>query len=248
MKTHPLLAAAFSMGVLLASSAFALTPSDGYTALKVIQTSNPMFPLQLLTYRTGEARLAINVDDQGVLKETLVLGYTQKAFADAALAAVKTWRFEPARLNGQPVGAVAEFTFNFETKGAVISLTAQEAMETIFNDMRGNRRYEYGLALVRELDSVPTPISAVTPAYPLALSRDGAVGAVSIDFFIDETGAVRMPAVTRANDFRLADLAVAALQQWKFAAPTRRGDPVPVRVSQSFNFVANTASPARASR
>ena len=248
MKLQSLLAVVLSLGALAASSVFAATPIPGYTPLKITRADNPMYPQQALTSRTGEVRLALNVDDQGQLKDVLVLGYTRKPFADAAVAAVKDWRFQPAQLNGQPVGAVAEFTFHFETTGAVISLTAVEVMEEIFNNIRGNDTYTYGLTSVRDLDRTPVTATTTTPVYPVSLSRAGAVGKVNVDFYIDDTGAVRMPAVTLADDLRLADLAVDALRQWKFTVPTRRGEPVPVRVSQTFTFLASAEPAPKASR
>jgi TonB family protein len=59
---------------------------------------------------------------------------------------------------------------------------------------------------------------------------------VAIDFYIDETGTVRMPAVSIKDDSELTALAVMALRQWKFEPPTRNGRPVLVKATQVFNF------------
>jgi outer membrane biosynthesis protein TonB len=45
-----------------------------------------------------------------------------------------------------------------------------------------------------------------------------------------------MPAVLSADYDELASLAVAAIQQWKFEPPTRKGVPVMVRAKQVFHF------------
>jgi TonB family protein len=61
-------------------------------------------------------------------------------------------------------------------------------------------------------------------------------GTVIVDFFIDENGKLRMPAIQRADHDELASLAVAAMLQWKFEPPTRQGVPVLVRAKQVFHF------------
>jgi outer membrane biosynthesis protein TonB len=59
---------------------------------------------------------------------------------------------------------------------------------------------------------------------------------VSVDFFIDETGSVRMPAVSANDDVHLTALAIDALRQWKFEPPTHNGRPVLAKAVQVFNF------------
>ncbi len=38
----------------------------------------------------------------------------EPALADAAIAAVKSWRAKPAWMNGQPVEVISTVTFNFQ--------------------------------------------------------------------------------------------------------------------------------------
>jgi TonB family protein len=76
----------------------------------------------------------------------------------------------------------------------------------------------------------------VAPHYPSNLAERGVKGAVTIEFFIDETGAVRMAAASAQDDYTLTALAIDALSHWKFAPPTSRGKPVLVKASQVFNF------------
>jgi outer membrane biosynthesis protein TonB len=59
---------------------------------------------------------------------------------------------------------------------------------------------------------------------------------VTIEFFIDETGAVRLPAGVTTENKVLTALALDAVKQWKFTPPTTRGKGVLVKASQVFNF------------
>jgi periplasmic protein TonB len=80
----------------------------------------PNYPL--LSRRMGEAGitvLRVELDEQGHVAAARVA--TGSGFArldDAALAAVKSWRCNPAQRNGQPVRAVALQPFKFVLQGS----------------------------------------------------------------------------------------------------------------------------------
>jgi len=64
-------------------------------------------------------------------------------------------------------------------------------------------------------------------------------GKVSVEFYIDETGRVRMPSVDLETNEAYEDLsatAIAAVGQWQFEPPTVKGRPVLVVAHQDFTF------------
>jgi TonB family protein len=228
------------MGLLLPGWARAQLPSyySEWQSLKIIQTTEPLFPheVQQRGLKEGETRVVINVDPDGKLKEWLVVGYTMPEFATAAVVALKQWKFEPARWRGDSVGTVLELIFHFETKGTmVISQSVSEALESITVRLM-ERAYVFRTCSLRELDRIPTPITTVRPQYSSDLAAKGVKGKVTVDFFIDETGSVRMPAVSINDDVQLTALAIDALRQWKFEPPTRNGRPALVKAVQVFSF------------
>ena len=222
-----------------ASAQFNRFPSTPeWQSLKIMQTVDPVFPPALMQrgVTKGIVQMAINTDPDGKLVETLVTAYSQKEFADSAMAALKQWKFEPARLRGDKVGTTVELNFDFEAKGVVVSMsTLSDAINTLLAEQLGTRLI-YQPCSLRELDRIPTPIVSVPPAYPQELADRGLKGRVTVDFYIDETGAVRVPSVSIEDDPVLTSLAVSALRQWRFEPPTRNGRPVLVRASQVFNF------------
>jgi periplasmic protein TonB len=238
MKTKSALLAC--IGLLGTGAAWAQLPSlpPDWQSTKIFQTVEPIFPYQLqqLSVTSGEARVVINVDASGKLSEWLVIGYTMPEFADVAVKALKQWRFEPARLRGEPVGTTVELVFHYESQGTlVVSQTATDNVTArLLQLMAGS--YVYKPCSLRDLDKIPTPIYTVSPAYPHELADKGVKGKVVIGFYIDETGAVRMPSGSVQDDDRLSGLALAALRQWKFEPPTRGGKPVLVAAQQTFNF------------
>jgi TonB family protein len=227
------------LGLLLSGSVLA-QPSPAtpeWQSLKILQTVEPIFPYRLmeLTLTEGEARLVIRVDTTGKLAEWLVVGYTQPEFADAAVAAVKQWQFEPARFHGIPVGTISELSFTFSARGVVVSQSVADIVEAQTLRMF-NGRYVFEPCPSAELDRQPEPIAAVAPSYPKALADKGVRGQVTVEFYIDQTGTVRLPSVSMRDNVELGSLAVTAVSQWKFTPPTSRGRSVLVKAVQVFDF------------
>lgn len=206
--------------------------------LTFIQTEEPVFPTSLQNTRVmnGEARVAIDVDQKGQLTDWLVTGYSRKEFADSAVAALRNWRYESPRLNGEPWAAVQELHFDYSRTGVVINVTSFEAMGNTLDEL-AKSKYVYRTFTLRELDRIPTPITVVTPIAP-PLDPKQEKRTVTVEFYIDEVGRVRLPSVTRADAGDLyAATAMAAVKQWRFEPPLYRGRPVLVLVKQTFTFV-----------
>jgi TonB family protein len=206
-------------------------------SLQIKQTRVPVFPrvLSEQAIMSGDARIAISVDHKGELKEWLFIGYTNREFAEAALDAIKAWEFEPLRIRGEARAAKIEINFHFEATGVVISLDMSTFVTSRFQALLGSDEGMWPRTL-KELDSIPTPITARAPDYPEEMAKKGIKGEVVVEFYIDETGAPRMPAVVSAAHEDLGVFAVEAVKDWKFEAPTCRGKPVLVRAQQIFRF------------
>jgi TonB family protein len=238
MKT--LSALILGSGLLFAGAAFGqigqMVPE--WQSVRIVQTYDPVFPIQLTQtgVTRGEAQVVINTDAKGKLIEWLVVGYSYPEFAREAVAAIKRWEFVPARLRGDPVGTTIEVFFYFEARGVVVSMTTIDTLEMEFNMLFGAGHNAYRPCSLRELDRIPTPLSTIAPRYPVELVNKRVRGKVTVDFFIDETGVVRMPSVSPQDNSDLTALSIEALRQWKFEPPTRNGRPVLVRATQVFNF------------
>lgn len=192
------------------------------------------FPVRLLRQgiTQGEAVVAVSLDQTGKLVDYLVARYTHPEFADAAVDALKQWKFKL----DQPVGVVMEIVFLFRQNGVLA--VERFGGEGVLHRSTSAGEYVYQPCAPGELDHPPKPLHLVPPSYPIELEQQGVEGVVSIDFYIDEKGHARLPVpVTQENSF-LASLATAAVEQWEFEPPTRAGKPVLVHASQRFSFVA----------
>ncbi len=212
--------------------------SEGYEPLKIEQTCQAVYPQKasVAGFNNGEAHVVITVDAAGTLTDWLVVGYNCQAFADEAVRVLKQWKYQPAHLQGEPVPVVMQIDFNFDTNGATfVTQNLQEEIHARFIDVEGDHS-SYRVHTLKELDHIPVPVRIVQPVYPLELEQKGIVGTVMLEFYIDETGRVRLPSVVNNAPAPLPELAMTALQQWQFAPPTCKGRPVLVRAKQKFKF------------
>lgn len=210
----------------------------GMDQLRVKHQDLPIFPHELirLGVREGRACVAFSVNTAGQVDDCLAVAYTHREFAEATIAVVRRWTFEPARFRGEPVAAAADVIVNFELQGpVVVSLTSAEVLANWVSWMHRNNEGYFPRTL-RELDAIPAPIAAPSPEYSERLAQRGVHGNVTVKFYIDETGRVRLPAVDSADNWELSGLAISALNRWKFEPPLCKGVPVLVKASQVFRF------------
>jgi len=237
MKTRALLT--FVSLLAVSSSLLAAPPSD-YVPMKVIQTDAVVYPRKAneLGITSGQVNVSIQVDEAGKLTDVLVTRHTHPVLAETAVLALKRWRYEPAWIHGQTRSARIDLVFSFESRGmVVVDMTADSYLAMQDLKLRPNA-YTYSARTLHELDRIPTPTKVVHPVNPAQWPHPGPVN-VTVDFFIDESGRVRLPAVGRetsetADQFAAA--AVNAVTQWQFEPPLSKGQPVLVAARQLFTF------------
>jgi len=237
MKARSLLLLSASLWA--SPAAFSATPD--YIPMKIIETDQVIFPSAAkdLGIQDGQARVTVQVDESGKLTDYLVTAYTYPSFATTAVSALKRWSYKPAYLRGQPHSATADLTFNFESKGlVVVDLTVSSYVE-LRNFQMHPGAFGFHACTLQQLDRIPTPTKVVRPIYPEEAAKQQKSGTVTVEFFIDEQGHVRLPAVSRQTgetNEALSAAAVEAVSQWQFEPPMSKGKPVLVAARQDFNF------------
>jgi TonB family protein len=239
MKTLPIGTLVLLSAIIPQATLRAQPPAAGDAPLRIHQTVEPFYPSHLFLEGVvdGEVRIAIQVDAGGRLTDTLVVAYTNLALVRPTLEAVGRWTFDPAVVNGEARSTTSGLVFDFRPDGPVVVQRAggpegDALLEEA--DGRSSQTFEYEVRELRDLDRIPAPIHIVKPA--ARLDPLSPPVQVSVDFYIDETGRVRMPAVSRSEDNALGWAAVQAVSQWTFAPPTVGGEPVTVHATQLFAF------------
>jgi TonB family protein len=228
---------AILFGSLSASAQFAI---QDYVPMKMIQTESPVFPSSVypLGLTSGEAQVAIQIDDTGQLTDYVIAAYSHPAFGDAAVAALKKWQFKPALIHGVPRSATADLVFDFKVGTVVVDLTVFSITELIRFKMFPDAM-SFSACSLGQLDRIPTPIKIVRPEYPQSLARNKKTIRITVGFYIDELGRVRLPAVSPAmneSNEELCAAVVTAVGQWRFEPPILGGKPTLVLAQQDFDF------------
>jgi TonB family protein len=221
---------------LLAAGPLLAAPSPGLPEdrpLRILQTEEARFPWMLSQQgiTEGWALVALVVDSEGVLTDTLPVAHTRREFADEAILALRRWRYEPTRMRGQAINTKTEVLFTFQAVGVVVTFDIGQYLARMTKD-----RPDYRPCTLRELDRIPMPVVAPAPAYGKWLLDKGVSGQCVIEFYIDESGAARVPAVAETDFPELGILAIAAVETWRFEPPTSGNRPVLAKVRQTFTF------------
>ena len=211
--------------------------SDTFESMKIFQTQRPIYPgdLRRTGVAQGSATIAFEVDAEGKLIDYLPIGYSHGGFYTSAINALTRWRFEPARDAGQPRPVVQILTFNFEDGQDVVAMSVGDNVVARINQIRSTVE-EYRICRRDELDQEPVPVAIVNPRYPEGFLGSQLEGSATIEFYIDESGIVRLPAVIEQSAAEFASAAIEAVRQWRFEPPTKGGERVSVAARQRFHF------------
>jgi TonB family protein len=88
--------------------------SQGVVAPNLIHKVEPVYPREALTQRLGgTVTLTASIAEDGTVREVKVLS-GEPVLAEAAVAAVRLWRYSPCLLNGKPVVVEKPVTIVFK--------------------------------------------------------------------------------------------------------------------------------------
>lgn len=89
-------------------------PDECDSSPKLVSGRSPAYPQEALAAKqAGEVVVAFDIAESGVTERIEILSATSADFSDAAHAAIDSWRFEPAKLGGEPVRIRGRVTLPF---------------------------------------------------------------------------------------------------------------------------------------
>lgn len=176
----------------------------------------------------GEVLVAVLIDSSGKLSDWLVLGSSDPRLEPVAVDAVQHSAFAPARHRGRAVAGEVGIVISFADDPPTMSTREVESLGRPQSGRASAARPRF--FQIDQLDAVPRLIHDVKPA-----SANGH-GSVKVQFFIDTSGSVRLPAVIESTDPILGRAVLDAVTQWQFTAPRRGGQPVLAIARQEFRF------------
>lgn len=232
MKTLLTLLSCLVLGIAPATAAAPSAPT-----LLTIKPTRHQFPREaaLRGLNEGYARVVLEVAPDGSLRDFLVTESSDDAFAAEAGRLIRSAEYVPPQDDGPAVACRVAVTVHFRSSGILISTDTQEITEAYLHG-RFDHAHPVRLGTAAELDQPPVATRVVKPFYPEELARLGIAGRATVDFYIDTSGHVRLPAIVAEDHAELGDLALAAVRDWQFAPPTRIGEAVATHVTQTFEF------------
>jgi TonB family protein len=164
----------------------------------------------------------------------------------AALDAIKQWKYTPTTLNGVPVPVIMTVTVNFSGGSGANPPGSSSMSDNSFGPghplMEGQSAppepvYLNGREVMRIGGDVKAPerIHYVQPAYPADAQAARITGIVIIEALIDESGHVAKAKVVRSV-LGLDQAAIDAVMQWEYTPTLLNGNPVPVMMTVTVNF------------
>lgn len=214
-----------------------ITPADFPTRLR----KNGVFE--------GKATVGVMLDAKGQAIDFLALRYTHREFADSLLESLRKERFTPRKVKkfavpgpfmiGQQFDLGAPANPGDSTPGT-IALSPSEAMTRNMEKVRhpDGPPIVYGPVPEASIDGGGLKLAShVTPrlpgGYPLV---KGKPVKVLVQFFVDETGRVRLPDVLSAPAPEIIPGVIEAVAQWRFDPPKANGQPVLVQSLQGLTL------------
>jgi TonB family protein len=240
MKTSKYLVAILAL--FLPLSAFAVSEPDNFEHASFMKYEEPIFPpsLKFDGITDGHVEIMIDINDDGTVADWIPLRSTHRLLTESVGRSLANWRFNPAKIDGEPVPVAQRIIFNFDHSGTV--LISGTGMDLHMRWIRELGREDDRLAFeLPDLDQLPEPVEIVRPLLPKEMAEKKMSGKVMVSFYIDRQGNVRIPvAIDWEGDIMFAQSAIHAITQWKFKPPTRRGRAVVVRAIQPFHFKPST--------
>jgi hypothetical protein len=189
----------------------------------VIKSVEAVFPpdLKARGVTAGRARIAVSVNGAGLPTDAIVESETEPELGQAALEAVRQWIFNRSAITAEDGPQVLNIELSFGDPATAAAIP-----------------WAYRTPVLNQLDQIPNPKNVVRPdpakqaaLVPLRTRRN-----LTVAYYIDETGRVRLPSVVVGIDPSYNRLALEAVTQWQFDPPLIQGKPTAVRSQQTFRY------------
>ena len=205
------------------------------TPPRPVDTPSPGYPAALVDSGiSGTANIDIVVQPDGTVAQAAVKSADHEAFGEAALAAIKKWRFEPATLDGAPVEKRVSVPFKFAAP--VAQQLNAKFKRKVFQEVpeRVLSQKEFGKKL-----KATKPLK---PVYPP--TGKGAEANVQVKFVVAPDGSTINPEVIGNPPKQFLLPTILAIASAAYEPPVKDGKGVFVEVSTKLAF----APPQRGGR
>lgn len=187
----------------------------------------PVYPrASVIAKKKGKVTVQFITSPDGGVVLAKVVEASSPELGGAAVAAVESFRFKPARRNGAPCGAILAMQFDFKLSDSSHSPVTPETLR-VANLLRKKSKDLVGAA---DLDEVPQLLHKKKPIRPLAHRETREKGEVRVEIVVSRRGVVELPRILEATSPEFGYSAIQALSEWQFEPPRRDGRFVDTRM------------------
>lgn len=202
-----------------------------FVQTKPLHMLTPAYPVYLKRAGiSGEVDVSFVVNAEGRVTDVAAANSTHPGFEDSAIETIKEWRFAPASIHGQPVSVacVQRFLFSPDDNGHDQFMGFK---------VTPPKSFPKDLPEQFQFDVVPKLEHMALPVYPLEDLKAKRGGVVTLAYVIGPDGRVQqVKAMPGAPSASLAAAAVAALEQYRFTPPGRKGQPCYAMLRMELEF------------
>ena len=221
-----------------APSAQGSVPSDS-TRLVLTHVVQPVYPLEAMRQKLqGQVVIHLVISTNGdVLSAEPVTG--NPMFTQAAVTAMRQWKFQPYIRNGQPVQIGYKMPYDFAMADRVVDNPKTIVNPALKNETppssATNQPSASMSAQITSGQAQGLLVHQVAPVYP-DFARKGMIqGTVVLKAIIGKDGRIKdLKPISGPKD--LYESAVGAVQQWRYQPYELEGQPVEVETTINVNY------------
>ncbi len=186
------------------------------TPPSVIKQSPPVYPQEMSkSGLRGEVSVEFVINIEGNVEDAKVIESNNPGFNEAALEAIRKWKFKPAKMGDKPVKARMKQAIVFQLFGGQDAYTIEKPKKP-----KGTPPNVY------EPDVSPKPRGVNLPVYPYELLRSRTKGSAEVRMIIDERGRIYEATVLKSTHPEFGLALAAAIQAYTFDPALKQGKPI----------------------
>lgn len=188
---------------------------------RLVKKVDPVYPKEARKKRIeGVVILEATTDGEGNVVKAQVLRSKGPLLDQAAIDAVRQWKYEPFYIKGKPHGLVFTVTVRFRLKE------------------KDTGEFDKGAVQAGEDKAIKPPklIEKMDPVYPEEARQSRVQGVVVLRVRINKEGLVKRIMIMRSENGLLNKPAMDAVRQWKYEPLLIDGEPTPVVFNVTVTF------------
>ena len=203
---------------------------------KVVKQVRPDYPYSMRRLGiAGEVVIGFIVDSSGNVREPYTIRSSDPGFREAAINAVRRWKFKPGVVSGKNVNTRMQVPIIFEIDG--------ESVRSRWVVKRP-RKFPESVPESMRWDEAPELEEFTSPVYPRDAYLERRKGDVKIAFLVGLNGRVEICKALEGDDPEMIGAAIAAVETFVFKPATKEGQPCGAVLNMKFEFRRSDSSDA----